>query len=59
MLVLTRKVGQRIYIGDDGYVVIASIDGGNVRVGIEAPRDIPVIRDNAAKRTPHEHTDRR
>jgi carbon storage regulator len=44
MLVLTRKSNQSIMIGDDIEVSILSIMGEKVRVGIQAPRDIPVFR---------------
>jgi carbon storage regulator len=44
MLVLTRKSNQSIMIGDDIEVSVLSITGGNVRIGIQAPRDIPIFR---------------
>ena len=44
MLVLTRKSNQSIMIGDDIEVSVLSIMGEKVRVGIQAPRDIPVFR---------------
>jgi len=44
MLVLTRKSNQSIMIGDDIEVTVLSIMGEKVRVGIQAPRDIPVFR---------------
>lgn len=44
MLVLTRKSNQSIMIGNDIEVSILSIMGEKVRVGIQAPRDIPVFR---------------
>ncbi len=44
MLVLTRKADQRIMIGDDIEVVVSSIDGNSVRIGIKAPRDIKILR---------------
>ncbi len=50
MLVLSRLEGERIYIGDDIVVQIVEIrKNGNVRVGIEAPREIPIIRDDAVR----------
>lgn len=45
MLVLSRKVGERIHIGDDIVVIISQINGRNVRVGIEAPRSVNVCRE--------------
>jgi carbon storage regulator len=44
MLVLTRKLLERVYIGDDICVTVVRIDGGQVRLGIEAPRAISVVR---------------
>ena len=45
MLVLTRKSNQSIMIGDDIEVTVLSITGEKVRIGIQAPRDIPVFRE--------------
>jgi carbon storage regulator len=44
MLVLTRKSNQSIMIGDDVEVSVRSIMGEKVRLGISAPRDVPVFR---------------
>jgi len=44
MLVLTRKTNQSIMIGDDIEVSVLAIMGEKVRIGIQAPRDIPVFR---------------
>ena len=44
MLVLTRKQNQSIMIGDDIEVSVLSITGNNVRIGVQAPREIPVFR---------------
>ena len=44
MLVLTRKPNQAIVIGDDVRVVVVSVDRDQVRLGIEAPREISVHR---------------
>jgi carbon storage regulator len=44
MLVLTRKSNQSIMIGDDIEVSVLSIMGEKVRIGIQAPRHIPVFR---------------
>jgi carbon storage regulator len=45
MLVLTRKCQQRILIGDDIVVTVLEIRGDQIRVGISAPRDVPVFRE--------------
>jgi carbon storage regulator len=44
MLVLTRKIGQSIVIGDDIEVVVLSNDDTKVRLGIQAPQAVPVHR---------------
>ena len=44
MLVLTRKANQSIMIGDDIEVSVLAIMGEKVRIGIEAPRSVPVFR---------------
>ena len=44
MLVLTRKGNQSIMIGDDIEVSVLAIMGEKVRIGIDAPRDVPVFR---------------
>jgi carbon storage regulator len=44
MLVLTRKSNQSIMIGDDIEVTVLSVIGDKVRVGIQAPSDVPVFR---------------
>lgn len=44
MLVLTRKRNQSIMIGDDIEVSVLGVVGEKVRIGIDAPRDIPVFR---------------
>ena len=45
MLVLSRKLGQRFQIGQDVRITIVKIDRNSVRIGIEAPDDIPVFRE--------------
>ncbi len=44
MLVLTRRVGEKILIGDDVDVMITQIKGGNVRIGIKAPDETKIRR---------------
>jgi carbon storage regulator len=44
MLVLSRKINQAIMIGDNVRIVIVAVERDQVKVGIEAPRDIPVHR---------------
>ena len=44
MLVITRKSGERICLGDDITITVMEISGSTVRIGIEAPRALPVYR---------------
>jgi carbon storage regulator len=44
MLVITRKTGERVCIGDDITVEVLDISGSTVRIGIEAPASIPIFR---------------
>lgn len=48
MLVLSRKVGERIQIGDDITLVISKVAGNRVTVGIEAPSDVRIVRGELA-----------
>lgn len=45
MLVLSRKVGERILLGDDIRITVVRVSGGGVRLGIEAPSDVAVVRE--------------
>jgi carbon storage regulator len=45
MLILSRRIGEMIMIGDDVTVVVLAMKGGQVRLGIEAPRQVPVHRE--------------
>lgn len=45
MLIITRRAGERIMLGDDIVVHVMEIVGSSVRVGIDAPRSIPVYRE--------------
>ncbi len=44
MLVITRKSGERICLGDDVTITVMEISGSTVRIGIEAPAEIPIYR---------------
>jgi carbon storage regulator len=50
MLVLTRKVGERIRIGDDVVITVVRINGTAVRLGVEAPAHLTVVRQELADR---------
>jgi carbon storage regulator len=49
MLVLTRKVGERVLIGDDIVVTILDSRGDGIRIGIDAPRGVRIQRDEVIK----------
>ena len=49
MLVLTRKVGERIQLGDNITVTLVKINGNVVRLGIEAPPEMAVMRQELAE----------
>ena len=44
MLVLTRRVGERFRIGENIYVTVVRIADGGVRIGIEAPPNVSIVR---------------
>lgn len=50
MLVLTRNLGSHIYVGDDITITIVDIGRGKVRVGVTAPAEIPVYRDELCEK---------
>jgi carbon storage regulator len=57
MLVLSRKIGEKIYINENICITVVDIDRGKIRLGIEAPRDVPIFRqellgDGGAKGAP-------
>jgi carbon storage regulator len=45
MLVLSRKLGEKIIIGNNIVVTVVKIDRNQIRIGIEAPHDVPVFRE--------------
>ena len=55
MLVLTRKLMEKLFIGDDICVTVVRLEGGQVRLGIDAPRDVAVVR---AELVPNRHVPR-
>jgi len=52
MLVLSRKENERLVIGDNIVVQIVRVSGGTVRLGIEAPAEVPIRREELARRSP-------
>ena len=49
MLVLSRKVGERILIGDKVAITVVKIGHGGVRIGVEAPPELAVVREELAE----------
>jgi carbon storage regulator len=45
MLILTRRVNESLMVGDDVTVTVLSISGNQVRIGVKAPRHVPVHRE--------------
>ena len=54
MLILTRRVGERLMVGDDIEVTVLGVKGGQVRVGINAPSDVSVRREEIYRRISEE-----
>jgi carbon storage regulator len=48
VLVVSRKVGERLLIGDKIAITIVKVAGGAVRLGVEAPAELPVMREELA-----------
>jgi carbon storage regulator len=44
MLVITRKTGERIFLGDDVTITVLDVSGSSVRIGIEAPGELRIYR---------------
>jgi len=55
MLVLSRKQDEKIIIGDSITLMVVSIQGDKVRLGIEAPKEVSIHREEVYKAIQHEH----
>jgi len=55
MLILTRRVGETVMIGDDVTVTVLGVKGNQVRLGINAPRSVAVHREEIFLRIRNEH----
>lgn len=50
MLILTRRVDERIFIGEDITLCVLDIEGNRVRLGLEAPKDVAILREEIRQR---------
>jgi len=50
MLVLTRRVGEKIYLGDNIVLTVTAISGQQIRLGINAPPEVPILRNELVVR---------
>jgi carbon storage regulator len=57
MLVLSRKVGERLLIGDQIAITVVRIQGGGVRIGVEAPAHLPIIREELKEKLEQQRLD--
>jgi carbon storage regulator len=57
MLILTRRVGETVVIGDDVTVTVLGVKGNQVRLGVNAPREVAVHREEIFERIKRERAD--
>ena len=57
MLILTRRVGETLMVGDDVTVTVLGVKGNQVRIGVNAPKDVPVHREEIYQRIQKEKSE--
>lgn len=57
MLILTRRIGETVMVGDDITVTVLSVKGAQVRLGIDAPQSVGVHREEVYERSTDEEED--
>jgi len=57
MLILTRRVGESVMIGEDVTITVLRVKGNQVRLGVNAPRTVSVQREEIFERIKHEDAD--
>lgn len=55
MLILTRRISESIIIGNNVKITVLGVKGNQVRLGIEAPKEVSVHREEIYERIQHEH----
>jgi carbon storage regulator len=59
MLILTRRVGETVMIGDNVTIAVTGVTGDQIRIGINAPKDVTVHRKEISERIRHEQVPER
>lgn len=56
MLILTRRIGETLMVGDDVTITVLGVKGNQVRIGVNAPKDVAVHREEIYQRIQKEKT---